>query len=532
MTHLCATGKVSYTMYLLLQDSSHFGVLRDYLRLVGFDEKSICGRLGIPGLRVLLTRLRKGLSRLKESDAVSLLTRLLLLGEPIKREDLERIFSLQVIEALISLGLVGPDANDPTCLSGSVALYPVGSLYIISDRWFAPDGKDYKAPDDIVYPAITPNTVEFMSTLPVTRCENFLELCSGTGAVALAASTYAAKSWAIDITDRSTQMAEFNRLLNGLDNVTVLKGDLYQGVEGLTFDRIVAHPPYMPVLHPAQIFYDGGADGEQVTRRCVEALPRFLKPGGCFYCQAQGSDRKDAPLEQRVRGWLGEQHTDFDIAVVERRAQAPKDAAFIYALKSRGGFDTVDLMLESLARLGVESMAYGLIIIQRKLDSRREFTVRRASGQRTSREEIAWLLRWETFAATIPSAVEGLRGMIPIARPSLELRTLYRLKAGDLAPDQFVLHTDDPFSVDCKVEPWVGFLLPLCDGKLTVQEIFAACKSNGIIHAEASPQEFAELIVVLISGGFLEIEGYHPPKPQGGEAPLGNAADAIQNQPL
>ena len=144
---------------------------------------------------------------------------------------------------------------------------PSGRFFIVSDRWIAPDGKDFEAPDDFVYPAITPNTTDFLATLPVTPCDSFLELCSGTGAVALAASGYAKKSWAIDITERSTQMAEFNRLLNGLDNVTVLKGNLYEGVEDLKFDRIVAHPPYMPVLRPAQIFYDGGADGEQITRR-------------------------------------------------------------------------------------------------------------------------------------------------------------------------------------------------------------------------------------------------------------------------
>jgi SAM-dependent methyltransferase len=518
-------------MTLLLHDSPHFAILRNYLRTVGFNEKSICGRLGIPELPILLTRRRKGLEPLKESDGMSLLTRLLLLGESIKREELEPGLASPAVEALTSLGLVIPDPADGARLMATVELYPVGSLFIISDRWFAPDGKDYKAPDDIVYPAITPNTAEFMATLPVTPCESFLELCSGTGAVALAASAYATQSWAIDITERSTQMAEFNRLLNGLGNVSVLKGDLYDGVEGLKFDRIVAHPPYMPVLGPAQIFYDGGADGEQITRRCVEALPRFLKPGGCFYCQAQGSDRKGAPLEERVRSWLGESQTDFDVAVVEKRAQAPKDAAFIYALKSKGGFDTVDLMLESLAGLGVESMAYGWIIIQRKNDARKVFTVRRSAGQRTGREEIAWLLHWETFAAS-SSAFDGLLGMRPVARPSLELRTLYRLKDGDLAPEQFTLHVDDPFSMDCKVQPWVGFLIPLCDGKLTVQQLFDACKANRFIHAETPPQEFSELLGVLISGGFLEVADYRLPNPQGGEPISANATDSLQNQPL
>jgi methylase of polypeptide subunit release factors len=407
-----------------------------------------------------------------------------------------------------------------------VVLYPVGSLFIVSDRWFALDGKEFKAPDDIVYPAITPNTTDFLATLPVTPCGRFLELCSGTGAVALAASAYAQKSWAIDITERSTQMSKFNRLLNGADNVTVLKGNLYEGVEGLQFDRIVAHPPYMPVLRPAQIFYDGGADGEQITRRCVEALPEFLMPGGCFYCLAQGSDRQGAPLQERVRGWLGEGHTEFDIAVVEKRGQDPKDAAFIYALKSKGGFEVVDLMRDNLSRLGVESMAYGWIIIQRKNKARSVFTVRRSAGRRTGREEIAWLLKWETFAAG-PSAINDLLEMVPIARPSLELRVVHRMKEGELLPEHLALHTEDPFAMDCQVDPWVAFLIPMCDGQATVRQLWERCKARNFIHPEDPAEEFARLIGVLISGGFLEVGDFRAPHPQPGAKPPAGAPNHL-----
>ena len=151
--------------------------------------------------------------------------------------------------------------------------------------------------------------------------------------------------------------------------------------------------------------------------------------------------------------------SDFDIAVVEKKGQDPKEAAHVYALKSKGGFETVDLMRDSLASLGVESMAYGWIIIQRREDARNVFTVRRSVGPRTGRDEIAWLLKWETFLAS-PASFEVIEGMIPVARPTLELRTVYRLKDGDLAPEHFTSHTDDPFSMDCKVQPWVGFLIP------------------------------------------------------------------------
>jgi carbamoyltransferase len=454
-----------------------------------------------------------------------------MLGESLKKEDLESVLSSRVVEALANLGLASLDPADGSRLFCPVVLFPVGPVLTVSDRWVTLDGKDVDLSDDFVYPAIAPNTLEFLAALPLTPCDSFLELCSGTGVVALTASGYAKKSWAIDITERSTEMAEFNRLLNGLDNVTVLKGDLYEGVEDLKFDRIVAHPPYMPVLRPTHIFYDGGADGEQITRRCVEALPHFLKPGGGFYCLAQGSDRTGARIEERVRGWLGEGQADFDVAVIEKSAQDPKEAACIYALKFKGGFETVELMRTSLAHLGVESLVYGWIIIQRRNDTRKVFTVRRAAGRRTGREEIAWLLKWETFLAG-PSACEDLQGMKPVARPSLALRTIYRLKEGDLAPDQFALHTEDPFAMDFKMDPWVAFLIPMCDGQATVRQLWERCKGHNFIHPETPPQEFAKLIGVLISGGFLEVAGFCPPSPQAGEKPLAEAQDHTQNQAL
>ena len=48
--------------------------------------------------------------------------------------------------------------------------------------------------------------------------------------------------------------------------MTVVEGDMYAPVEGLTFDRIVTHPPYIPAKQTGLIFRDGGEDGEQIIR--------------------------------------------------------------------------------------------------------------------------------------------------------------------------------------------------------------------------------------------------------------------------
>src|ERR1019366_433524 len=107
---------------------------------------------------------------------LSILTRLFLRGESFRKEELERLLTAPVVESLIGLGLAAIDRGDTECLSCPVVLYPVGPLFIVSDRWFSLKEKDFKAPDDIVYPAITPNTTEFLATLPVTPCDSFLEL--------------------------------------------------------------------------------------------------------------------------------------------------------------------------------------------------------------------------------------------------------------------------------------------------------------------------------------------------------------------
>ena len=53
----------------------------------------------------------------------------------------------------------------------------------------------------------------------------------------------------------------------------------------------------------------------------------------------------------------------------------------------------------------------------------------------------------------------------------------------------------------------------MCDKKRTAEEIFVACKTHELIHAETPPHEFYDLLATLISGGFLEVKEYPLPQP-------------------
>ena len=148
---------------------------------------------------------------------------------------------------------------------------------------------------------------------------------------------------------------------------------------------------------------------------------------------------------------------------------------------------------------------------ERRDDLRPVFTVRRSAGRISTREEIDWLLKWET-AFVEPGFIEKLAEAHPVATHSFELHTVHRMKGGDLLPEEFRLKTDYPFSVECRVQPWVGFLLPQCDGKSSVRELLEFCKRNSFVHLETPLPEFIKLLAVFISGGFLEVEEFKLPR--------------------
>ncbi len=173
-------------------------------------------------------------------------------------------------------------------------------------------------------------------------------------------------------------------------------------------------------------------------------------------------------------------------------------------------------MTKALADLGVERMVYGWVIIQRKTDERAAFTIRREAGDPCGREEISWLLNWET-AARAPGILKLLAEARLIANPAVEFCTVHKLKEGELVAEPLNLHTGYPFDVNCKAQPWVAYLVAQCNGKSTARELHSYCIQNELINAETPLEEFLELLVVLISGGFLGAEYRQMPRiPWGG----------------
>lgn len=493
-----------------LGQSGKYDELRGVLQTALYSEASILERLHLERLSDFEMEPSRRSALPPPATTADLLTVLFLAGEYVNRAEIDVFLGSGAAALFDGMGLLA-QADGGRCYA-TVALYPIDGLFIASSRWSNPDGAAFESPPDTVYPALVRNTRLFLDLLPDTPAEALLDLGSGTGMAAFAASRYGARhAWAADIAERSTRFAEFNRRLNALSGVTPVTGDLYERFEGRTFDRIVSHPPYMPVLSPKWVFMSGGEDGEQVTRRMVEGLPRHLRDGGLCFALTMGSDRRGRPFEQRIREWLGESQSQFDVALVVRKLMDPEQ----YALRTtpyepRTRAET-HAWRELFARLEVESLVYGLVLIQRRNGAGKTFTVRRQASEDLRRADWQWLLAWETAAASERLTGAVLDSRLHAARRT-EFEVLHRLTGDGWTPKSYRLSIDRPFRMSCQAEPWAAHLLSQCDGTLTGRRHFERLKEEGVIPPQATEAEFAGAVAPLISGGFVEVEGFRPPQ--------------------
>ncbi len=271
------------------------------------------------------------------------------------------------------------------------------------------------------------------------------------------------QSFAFDVSERCCAFTEFSRRLNGIENLTVKRGDLYAPAGNRTFDRILAHPPYVPSLRTTQLFRDGGEDGERLTRRVVEGLPNYLHPGGRLYLLAMLPEYADDPIPRRIRSWLRDGEREFDMVVVLRRSI---DAgAFLFDNLRAGRSAGVAPVCGSAADSRVSLCQRDCGTASRAGGSCSLSSARRVNGYTIADAERA-LQQADRFNDT-----DWVMTLRPRAVAGTAWTTQARLENGRWVDPHHVLSRSSPFRLETPVPDWAPALLACCDGTRTVAEL-------------------------------------------------------------
>jgi len=491
---------------------AEFARVRALFQRAGYTDEAISRRAGVPSIHHLGSAEERGDLLRENVDAMTLLLHVFSDGEYIPWSTVREFLAQREIDALETLGLLHDVPESPDLSAATIALYPIQGVYVAGDRHVHIEATQARPPADVVYSALTPEAARFLRFFPRDPRGDLLDLCSGTGVAALlGASGFVDHAWAVDITERSTRFAAFNAALNGLRNVTVLKGDLYEPVIGRQFDLIVAHPPYVPAIETQYIYRDGGADGEEVTRRILAGLHTHLRPGGQLCCNCLLTERQGEPLEDRVRGMLGPNAGEFDLVIAQWASQ---DLAPDYPRWTREEHDleAQTQRVLTLARLGVEKLVFVALIIQRRGTARPVVTTRRLVSPHTSAADLQWVLRWLVANADgDPARLRRLLDSRPRTSPRTELRSRSVLRDGEWLMDECALVTAAPFAVQASCPAWYPIFLARCDGAVTVREHLQHLRDSKLAPEDAPPEAFASMIRQLVDSGFVEIEEFPLP---------------------
>ena len=167
------------------------------------------------------------------------------------------------------------------------------------------------APDAVFF---GPDTYRFCTAVeaalagghPVRRA---VDICSGAapGAVTVARARPEADVFAADINAAALQMGDVNAALAGTGRVHNVSSDLLDGVDG-ALDLVVANPPYLNDPAGRAYRHGGGALGERLSLRVMDAALNRLCPGGLLvlYTGVAIVGGVDAVLDAaraRLTGW-------------------------------------------------------------------------------------------------------------------------------------------------------------------------------------------------------------------------------------
>lgn len=137
-----------------------------------------------------------------------------------------------------------------------------------------------------------------------TNAKKILDLCTGSGAIAVSLAKYLPQTdiTAIDISNEALKIAKKNAINNKVENqITFVSSDMFTNLNEEKFDIIVSNPPYIKrnvieildkeVKREPYIALNGGEDGLDFYRKIVKESYQYLKYGG-YLCLEIGFDQK------------------------------------------------------------------------------------------------------------------------------------------------------------------------------------------------------------------------------------------------
>ena len=213
------------------------------------------------------------------------------------------------------------------------------AAYLTNKAWFG--GLEFYVDENVLVPrSPLAELVEagFDPWVDPERVGRVLDLCTGSGCIGIAAAVHLPDA-DVDLADVSAaalRVASRNLVAHGLEGrVRVLESDLFDALDGESYDVIVSNPPYVSLSEleslpeeyrrEPELGLAGGETGLELILRILRDAPRYLRDEGVLVVEL-GSTA--AELERRFPDipflWLEFERGGEGVFLMNRRRHEPE----------------------------------------------------------------------------------------------------------------------------------------------------------------------------------------------------------------
>lgn len=480
-------------------DPGAIGVLRDVLDRAPFTGQAIRDALGTTD--EILSRNRDipvHERRLRVRGTFGALVRLFVLNLAVTETEAREALTPLSIEVAARLGLVRLADTQVTSL---VRLVPHDELVIASDLRLEPGET---APHDHVpgvhHPSVT--LAHLTVRRPVVRA---LDLGTGCGVEALLLARHARKVTGSDVNRRAIEFARFNGHLNRVPDIDWRVGSWFEPIGDERFETIVCNPPYVISPETQYVYRDSGMRGDSVSDQVVHEVAAHLAEGGFGTVTVSwATDPKDVDATA-ARRWVAD--TGCDAWILRYRTEDPLTTAKNWneqdATSPAEYSVTLDRWLAYYESLGIEAIAYGAIVLRRRLAARNWVKVDPMPAGRLGPAS-DHILR--VFAAEDRLAAQTDAELLEQRLRLASKHRVTRSRALGSGEERIELSLEEGLGFQSEIDEHMLRLLARLNGG-TLREALVAAAADGRI-PEADRQRFVDagalLARRLLAAGFIE----------------------------
>jgi len=471
----------------------------DRLREWGFPDSSIGDFTGKPGQETARAEdLCLVMHQTGGGSPLGAMVRLFVMGFPADPAELEASVGRTLVDALRAMGVI--ELREGRII-GLVQIHPFRKLLFAYDP---PTG--FQTPEYVMGPAQSSVTLATMTVRrPVRRA---LDLGCGCGVHAILAADHSDRVVAIDMNPRAVTFTRFNALLNGIDNVEVNVGDMFEPIDGAPFDLVTANPPFVIGPDSTFTYRDSPLKADGVTRSAARVGASLLGPGGTCsiigdWAHLQGTDWKE-----RIRSWFSGERCD--VWVLRTASFRPEAYASTWIGHTESG--SIDGRLESFSRWmdyyreqSIVQLDAGMMVIRKRDTGDGWFEVREAPGRMlgSCSDSIVRFFEVQDWLAGMGDD-QGLIGAKLKLAQRTELNQSFTGTEQGWATRRSTIRVREGFAYEGDIEEMVVEVLPAFNGERTVEVILTRLAEVVELDPEELRPSMLRILRAMLEQGVLD----------------------------